>query len=319
MTSRNAAVAAWRSGMRRVNRAPLLLLGAWALTLVVSLPLALGLRSTLAQDLGESLASESTEDSRVEWLLQVQRHTSGLAATFRPDLLGFSAVLDNLNSWFESESRPRSIVIAAAAYLLAWVCMAGGVINRYASEHTATVHGFWHASMLFLVPVIKLEAMAAAAYAVAFTVLRPWLFDLLYPAVAQGSAAESTAFAVRVAFAGVFTLAVAAVNIVSDYAKISTVVERRPGATGALLSSFRFLRTHVVSAALVYGANAALFGLIIVGYALMSPALERTGTWLWLGTALGQLYILGRVWVKLTIWASETRLFQEAAPAPATR
>ena len=35
-------LAAWLDGIRRVNRAPAILVGVWALTLLVSLPLALG-------------------------------------------------------------------------------------------------------------------------------------------------------------------------------------------------------------------------------------------------------------------------------------
>ena len=31
---------------------------------------------------------------------------------------------------------------------------------------------------------------------------------------------------------------------------------------------------------------------------------------MWIGFAIGQLYILGRLWVKLVFWASETALFQ---------
>jgi hypothetical protein len=31
---------------------------------------------------------------------------------------------------------------------------------------------------------------------------------------------------------------------------------------------------------------------------------------MWVGFALGQLYIVGRLWVKLLFWASATALFQ---------
>jgi hypothetical protein len=32
---------------------------------------------------------------------------------------------------------------------------------------------------------------------------------------------------------------------------------------------------------------------------------------MWIGFALGQLYVLGRLWVKLVFWASEVALFQQ--------
>ena len=31
---------------------------------------------------------------------------------------------------------------------------------------------------------------------------------------------------------------------------------------------------------------------------------------MWLGVAVGQVYVITRLWIKLTFWASETALFQ---------
>ena len=31
---------------------------------------------------------------------------------------------------------------------------------------------------------------------------------------------------------------------------------------------------------------------------------------MWLGVAMGQFYVVARLWIKLTFWASETALFQ---------
>ena len=32
---------------------------------------------------------------------------------------------------------------------------------------------------------------------------------------------------------------------------------------------------------------------------------------MWMGFAIGQIYMVARLWVKLVFWASETALFQE--------
>src|SRR5262249_8517520 len=50
---------ALRDGIRRVNRAPAVLLGVFAMTLLVSVPLAVAMRSLLAQHLGNSLIADS--------------------------------------------------------------------------------------------------------------------------------------------------------------------------------------------------------------------------------------------------------------------
>ena len=58
MTNRGA-LSALREGIRRVNRAPAIWLGVWALTILVSLPLAAAMRDRLQTSLGSSLAADS--------------------------------------------------------------------------------------------------------------------------------------------------------------------------------------------------------------------------------------------------------------------
>ena len=45
-------------------------------------------------------------------------------------------------------------------------------------------------------------------------------------------------------------------------------------------------------------------------YALVAPGGGGAGSSMWMAFAIGQLYVLARLWVKLVFWASETALFQ---------
>ena len=66
--------------------------------------------------------------------------------------------------------------------------------------------------------------------------------------------------------------------------------------------------------------NGAAVGLYLPDVTLFSPCVavvrprraRRAGSgWsMWLGFAIGQVYVLARLWVKLVFWASETALFQ---------
>ena len=94
----SSPLAAWRDGIGRVARAPAILIGVWALTLLVSLPLALGLRGMLEQHLGRSLAAETAASGvNYEWWQEFSDQATGLGVTFRPTIIGFGAVLDNLS------------------------------------------------------------------------------------------------------------------------------------------------------------------------------------------------------------------------------
>ena len=63
--------------------------------------------------------------------------------------------------------------------------------------------------------------------------------------------------------------------------------------------------------------NFALFAASVVLYGLVAPGAGRGGLTMWLGFALGQAYVVARLWVKLVFWASETALFQAASRTPA--
>ena len=74
----------------------------------------------------------------------------------------------------------------------------------------------------------------------------------------------------------------------------------------------------------LYLVNVALFAAVLAAYALVAPGAGGAGWSMWLAFAIGQLYVLARLWVKLVFWASETALFQGrlahagyvAAPSP---
>src|SRR5439155_1030902 len=215
--------AALRDGMRRVNRSPAILLGVWILTVAVSLPLALAVRGLVEQHLGSSLAADTAVSGvNYEWWQEFSDQAAGLGITFRPTIIGFGAVLDNLSGFLDNQHRPVVIVGAAAAYIVIWIFFAGGIIDRFARDRATRAHGFFAVSGTF------------------------------------------------------------------------------------------FFRDFV------------LFVLAVAVYAAIAPGAGSGGLSVWVGFAIGQLYILARLWVKLVFWASETSLFQArlahagyvAAPKP---
>ena len=95
------------AGMHRVNRAPAILIGVWALTLLVSLPLALALRGMLAQHLGASLAADTAASGvNYDWMQEFSEQASGLGTTFTPTVrsTGSSLFVPAMNTVGASDS-----------------------------------------------------------------------------------------------------------------------------------------------------------------------------------------------------------------------
>jgi hypothetical protein len=58
--------------------------------------------------------------------------------------------------------------------------------------------------------------------------------------------------------------------------------------------------------------NALAWLAVVAAYAALSPGAPRTDMDLWLVLGAGQAYIVGRHYLKLLVYASETSLFQGA-------
>jgi hypothetical protein len=302
---------AWRDGVRRVAGAPLILVGVWLMTTLVSLPLTVALRGEISSHLGASLAADTAASGvNYEWMQEFADQASGLGTTLKPTILGFGAVLDNLSAFVDNTSRPLVIVAAAGAYIALWLFAAGGIIDRYARDRATGTHGFFSASGVFFFRFFRLAIVMFAVYGLLFGYLHPWLFDRAYTRLIRDVNVERTAFFIRAGLYFVFLVVLAGCNLVFDYAKVRAVVEDRRSALGAIGAALRFIRANLSAAVALYLLNVALFALTLAAYAAVAPSAGGIGWRMWIGFAIGQLYILARLGVKLIFWASETSLFQ---------
>jgi hypothetical protein len=298
-------------GIGRVNRAPAVLTGVWIVTILVSLPLALSLREMIARHLGASLAADAAADAvNFDWMQEFSDQATGVGVTFKPTIIGFGAVLDNLSAFADRTERPAVIAGAAAVYIVLWIFLVGGIIDRLARDRPTRAHGFFSACGVYFFRFLRLAVVQLVVYGVLFGVLHAWLFDRLYPRLTHDVTVERTAFLVRLLMYAAFGVAVAACTVIFDYTKVRAVVEDRRSVIGAIGAALGFLKRHGWAAGGLFLVNFTLFAAFVVLYGLVAPGAGRPGPIMWLGFALGQLYVVARLWVKLVFWASETALFQ---------
>ncbi len=303
-------LAAWRDGFARVNRAPMVLLGVWLMTVAISTPLALVMRAMIAQQLGSSVeADQAAAGVDYDWMQEFENQASGLGVTFRPTIIGFGAVLDNLSDFLDNVPAPLVVAGAASAYIILWLFVAGGILDRYARDHATRSYGFFSASGVFFFRFLRLGIIQWMVYAFLFRGVHGLLFDRVFPRFTHEMTVERTAFLLRLALYLVFAVLLAACTLVFDFAKVRAVVEDRRSMLGALAAGLRFVVNHPAAPAL-FLINFASFVAVLVVYALIAPGAGGAGATMWIAFAIGQLYVLARLWVKLVFWASETALFQ---------
>lgn len=305
------AWAAWLDGVGRVNRAPVVLLGLFLLTLFVALPLSIALSGMIEAQLGASLVADTlVSGASYDWWQEFSAQASGLGTTFVPSMIGFGAVLNNISAILDNLPMATTIAGATAAWLVLWSFLSGGVLDRFARQRPTRAHGFFAACGTHFWRFLRLGIIAWFVYWVLFADLHPWLFDDVYPWLTRDLTAERTAFAIRLLLYVVFGLFLVAINIVFDYARIRIVVEDRQSAIGALLAAARFV-TRERGVFALYALNALTFLLLVFVYALLAPSV-RGGWGFWIAFAIGELYILARHYVKLQFYASQTAFFQGA-------
>ena len=298
-------------GVRRVNRAPAILIGVWLLTCAVTLPLALAMRAMIVEHLGSSLAADAAANGvNYEWMQEFADQATGIGVTFKPTIIGFAAVVDNLSAFMDNSSRPIVIVCAGGAYIALWIFLAGGIIDRYARDRALHAHGFFAACGVFFFRFLRLAVVQWLVYAFLFGVMHGWLFDRLYARMTRDVTSERTAFFARVALYLLFGVLVAGCNLVFDYTKVRAVVEDRRSMLGAVNAALQFIQRNYAAAVALYALDFAAFLAVIAAYAMVAPSAGGAGAMVWAAFTIGQLYVLARLWVKLVFWSSETALFQ---------
>ena len=314
------AAAAFTDGIRRVNRALILLAGLCLVTFLIALPLSLALRGMIESHLGRSLAAEQVAaGADYQWWQEFSAQASGLGTTFTPSIIGFGAVLDNLDAFIDNMPMASTIAGVTVAWLVVWSFLSGGVIDRLARDRPTRTHGFFAAAGTHFWRFLRLGLLALAVYGFLFGWLHEWLLTDLYDRFTRDVTVERTAAAIRFAGYALFGAILILFNMVFDYARIRIVVEDRRSAIGALAAGARFVRRHAGRAVGLYLLNGLAFVALVALYALVSPGAPGSGAGMWGVLLLGQTYIVLRHYLKLVFYASETAFFQSAlAHAPYT-
>jgi hypothetical protein len=298
-------------GLKRTVSAPAVLIGVYVATLAMTVPLALTVRGMLEDHLGSSLAAAEAADAvNYDWWQEFMSQAAGLGTTFTPAIIGFASVLSNVSSVADAQAQIAPVAGAAGAYLLLWAFLLGGIIDRYARQRPTRSHGFFSATGVFFVRFLRLALVAGLIYWFLFAYVHPWLFDTWFTNATRDLDVERQAFAWRILMYAIFGLLLVATNVLFDYAKIRAVVEDRRSMLGALMASARFVARNPGRVFGLYALNVLLFLVVIALWALVVPGSGGAGAAMWLAFALGQLYVLARLFLKLQFLASQTALFQ---------
>lgn len=304
---RSTARAAFIDGLMRVTHAPMLVIGLWLATVLTALPFAMMLQARIGDHLGASLAAQTAVAGvDFDWWNEFLAQTSGIGLSFVPAILGFAAVMKNLSGLLDNTGVPVAVGVAVSAHMLVSLFTIGGVLDRLARDRAVGAAAFFSACGTYVVRFLRLAMIATAVYWLLLVPYRGWLFDDLYPSLTKNLTVERTAFFYRVGLYAALVLPLLLANLILDYAKVRAVVEDRRSMIGAVAAAVRFVRRNPGATIGLYLLDTIVFLLVIGFYYLAAPGAGATA----LAFAIGQLYIVLRVVVRLQFAASQIALFQ---------
>lgn len=310
-------VRAWLSGLRRVLRAPGLVLLLWCGSVAITGLPALAVHDEVRRHLGDSLESEGAASGvNYDWMQEFREQASPLGQTLRPDVIGFAAVMDNTSALADASPRAPAMMAAGAVYVLVLWFLTPGLIQRLAADRPLGAQAFLGRCGGSAMRLLRLNVVAAIFYAALFGGLHQTLFGDLFDTLTRDMTVERTAFLIRLALYAGFFAVLAGANLLFDYARVRLVVEDRHSLFASLSAALRFVVERPRVAIGVYALNLLMLLAVLGLYFLVAPAAGTTGWTMWAGFAVSQAYIAARIATKLAFWAAEAAALQAAFACP---
>lgn len=285
----------------------------WLMGLLFALPAAVFIEEAVHEYIGSSLAHETLRGPMdLAWLEEFLDQAGGMSSTIEPSRLSPAAVIDNLELWFSGDLFKENLGLAALGILfgLFWTLMSGGVLAQLTRpEDHQGLAPFLAASSRYFFRFLRLVLVAGLAY---YGIYRfsTWLFPRIEQAT-RDVTVEGTVLAYNLIAAAFVALLLILVKVVVDYAKIGTVIEERRSMSIAGLRAIQLVVTHPIRTLSVYFSMGLLGLLLTAVYFFLAPDVAASGLGpMVLALVVGQLYLLLRWMVRISLLGAESIVFQ---------
>jgi hypothetical protein len=301
------------AGARRAVASPLILVLLWLVGVAVALPGAWIVAGSIEESVGSSRAHEGLRRGfDTEWYGGYKAEADGVASTFTPTHAGAGAVYDNLEDMLGGgvAKGPPYVIVSGVMFALLWLWLLGGTLDRYADRDTRPgIRRFFAAGSRFFFRLARLAALSLGSYAGVY-----WLSRTMFRSMeraTQDVTVEGTIFFYSLLIWTLTALLLTLIHVCFGFAKVATVIEGRRSMVLAAVRGVVFVVTHPgKTLGLSYGF---LFvsGLLIVVYAMIAPGVgQETDEALIRAFAVGQCFLLLKLFVRLSLLGGQTALYQ---------
>ena len=205
-------------------------------------------------------------------------------------------------------------VVALLLALLGQVLLAGGAIALYTdAEASYSVHEYYRNCGRYFWRFFRLLLIAFLFYAllVAFNAGLGKLADKIWGEGMEARPLVRFGYFRDVLAAALFLL----INAVMDFAKVRIVAENRRSVCGAAVWAWRFVFRNLRFVVTLFVTLTVIGILLLFGYRGIEALLPRTNMGVIVLLIFAQqLFLLARIGLRLTFWASEAALYRDLNP-----
>jgi len=284
-----------------------------ALALILAVPLANSFRNHL----GSSLTSEKiVENFDYVWWQEYRDEAQGLAKTVQvTTLTPRGALLDNLESLVffnqQASSLPPVILLAMIIYGLVQTFLTGGLLATYHQERPPLKKGFFfQQSGVFFARLLGLMAISWVFFLVIYQGIGR-LFHWFERYLGRTALSERPAFYVGLVTSALLLFLIFFLQMLFDYARIHTVVFQEKNILKATWRAWKVVGAKLGQALGLYYlilASLVIFTLIMTLFREALP--EKTALMIIVAWLLQQILILGTIWFRCWLYASQIKLYQ---------
>jgi hypothetical protein len=304
-----------RKGFRQTRSFPKMILVLLAVNLILSLLLAVPIFRSLQDSFGSSLVGERMAQGfdYLWWEEYRDGSGGGLADTFTPALMGKGAALLNMELLIRQSFwlLPPLLVAAGLLYIGLRTILSGGILFTYSVPRGRFYLGdFLHGSARYAVRFLGIQLVGWLLLLVAAAPLSG-LLDSWVEGIAEKAFSEVTPFYLNLLASLFILLLFLVVQIVMDYARISTVEKDFRSILRAIRYGFLFVVRNPVA---VLGLAGTLWLCQIAwtaAYILIRMLVPQGG---FPGIAAAfimlQLFVAGLIWIRCWMYSSQLHLYR---------
>ncbi len=301
------------SGFLGTARVPRVVIGLWLVNLMLVLPAGWVMTGVLERSIGASrVHSDLRQGFDLGWYGEFRTEARGIETSFRPTVAAETAFYDNLEGWATGEFIKEfpGLVGLGILYALVWALLLGGVLQRFARpDGERGVAGFVRSAGWFYPRFLRLALLSLPLYWAVYRLHR-FMYARLESAT-RDVTEEVSILLVSLAALAVTIFLLTLIQMIFGYAKIATVVEERRSMLLAALRGARFVLRHPLRTCGLYYGMLLIAVVLLTLYGWLGPGIgQSTPLTVFIAFAVGQLYLVARLVVRLALLGGQLDLFQ---------